>query len=362
MRAAIEIGRRGLGRASPNPAVGCVLVREGVAVGRGWTQPGGRPHAETQALTRAGDAARSATAYVSLEPCAHHGVTPPCSSALIAAGVRRVVTAMEDPDPRVAGRGHALLREAGIEVVTSVMKAEAEATHEGYLIRQRLGRPFVTLKLGQTLDGRIATASGESQWITSAPARARAHLLRVENDAILVGAGTVRADDPSLDVRLPGLSACSPIRVAADSWLSLPLDGKLAQTTPQRPLWILHAPDAPEERRRALEALGAVLIEIPQLEGGGLDLTAGLQALGQRGVTRMMCEGGGQIAASLMRAGLIDRLVTVAAGKAIGEDGRPGIGPLGLERLGDAPHFVLETLEPIGPDALCSWRAVPRPD
>ena len=249
-----------------------------------------------------------------------------------------------------------MLREAGIEVVTDLMKAEAETAHEGYLTRQRLGRPFVTLKLGQTVDGRIATASGESQWITSPQGRALAHLLRVENDAILVGAGTVRADDPSLDARLPGLSACSPIRVAADSRLSLPLDSKLARTTPQRPLWLLHAPDAPEERRRALEALGAALIETPRLEAGGLDLSAGLKTLGERGVTRMMCEGGGQIAASLLRAGLVDRLVTVSAGKAIGGDGRPGIGALGLERLTDAPNFTLEAVESIGPDALCSWR------
>ena len=361
MRLALSLGRRGLGRTGPNPAVGCVIVKDGVVVGRGWTQSGGRPHAEVEALRRAGDAARGATAYVTLEPCAHHGVTPPCVEALSAAGVVRVVSALEDPDPRVAGRGHAILKAGGVLVDVGVLAKEAETAHRGYLARRRRGRPTLTLKLGATIDGRIATARGESQWITSPPARDRAHLLRVEHDAILVGSGTALTDDPRLDARLPGLAATSPIRVVADRRLSLPLDGKLAASAPTPPLWLWHGSEAGAAKREALEARGAVLIEIPTLGGAGapqLDLAAGLAALGARGVNSVLCEGGGRMAASLIAADLVDRLICVTAGVAIGGDGLPAIGGLGLDRLGDAPRFALERLEPIGPDVLSEWRRV----
>src|SRR5689334_20006331 len=214
MRAALALARRGLGTVWPNPAVGCVIVSDGRVVGRGWTQPGGRPHGETEALRRAGEAARRATAYVSLEPCCHWGKTPPCVDALIAAGVRRVVVALEDPDPRVAGRGIARLRDAGVEVETGVCTEEAAEINAGFFCRLRLGRPLVTLKLATSLDGRIATRSGESQWITGPPARERSHLLRATHDAILVGTETVIADDPQLTCRLPGLADRSPVRVA----------------------------------------------------------------------------------------------------------------------------------------------------
>src|SRR5579862_7078692 len=214
MRGALSLARRGLGNTWPNPAVGCVLVREGRVVGRGWTQPGGRPHAETEALARAGRAARGATAYVTLEPCCHHGRTPPCADALIAAGLSRVVAAIEDPDPRVAGGGLARLRAAGLDVESGLCAAEAAEINAGFLSRLRLGRPLVTLKLATSLDGRIATASGESRWITGGPARERAHLLRATHDAILVGTDTVIADNPELTCRLPGLAGHSPVRVA----------------------------------------------------------------------------------------------------------------------------------------------------
>ncbi|MEO0719915.1 MAG: bifunctional diaminohydroxyphosphoribosylaminopyrimidine deaminase/5-amino-6-(5-phosphoribosylamino)uracil reductase RibD, partial [Pseudomonadota bacterium] len=245
MRAALDLARRGLGRTWPNPAVGCVIVKDGELVSRGWTQPGGRPHAEVEALARAGSSAQGATVYVTLEPCAHHGVTPPCSEALVSAGVARVVTAFEDPDPRVAGRGHDLLRAAGIEVTTGLMETEARNVNAGYLMRRDKGRPFLTLKLASTLDGRIATSAGESKWITGEESRRRVHLLRASHDAILVGAGTARADDPGLDVRLPGLEMRSPVRIVADSRLSLPMESQLAQSTPQRPLWMLHGSEAP---------------------------------------------------------------------------------------------------------------------
>src|SRR5512134_1017521 len=222
MGVALTLARRGLGNTWPNPSVGCVLVRDGRVVGRGWTQPGGRPHAETEALRRAGDLARGATAYVTLEPCSHHGRTPPCCNALIAAGVARVVCAMRDPDPRVDGRGFARLREAGIEVVEGLLEAEAQALNAGFARRIREGRPFVTLKLATTLDGRIATARGESRWITGPEARREAHALRARHDAILVGSGTAVSDDPDLSCRLPGAAPVKSLRVIADARLRTP--------------------------------------------------------------------------------------------------------------------------------------------
>src|SRR5918994_6733853 len=223
MAAALALSRRGLVNTWPNPAVGCVIVREGRVVGRGWTQPGGRPHAETEALARAGDQARGATAYVTLEPCSHWGRTPPCCDALIAAGVARVVVATGDPDPRVDGRGMRRLREAGIAVDQGLLEAEARAVIAGFVRRITRGLPLVTLKLATTLDGRIATASGESRWITGAAARRAAHALRARHDAVLVGSGTVLADDPDLTCRLPGMERGVPIaRVVADARLRTP--------------------------------------------------------------------------------------------------------------------------------------------
>ncbi|TMV78731.1 bifunctional diaminohydroxyphosphoribosylaminopyrimidine deaminase/5-amino-6-(5-phosphoribosylamino)uracil reductase RibD, partial [Thioclava sp. BHET1] len=242
MRLALGLGARGLGQCWPNPAVGCVIVRDGRIVGRGWTQPGGRPHAEVRALMQAGEAARGATAYVTLEPCAHHGKTPPCSEALIAAGVARVVTALEDPDPRVAGGGHAKLRAAGIAVVEGVEAEAAARDHRGFLNRVVTGRPMLTLKLATSFDGRIATASGESRWITGPEARHFVHALRHNHDAVLVGGGTARADDPALTVRGFG-DVRQPVRVVAARRLDLPLDGQLARTAGAVPVWLLHDPE-----------------------------------------------------------------------------------------------------------------------
>ena len=226
MRLALALAGRGLGNVWPNPAVGCVLVREGRIVGRGWTQPGGRPHAERRALDQAGAEARGATAYVTLEPCSHHGKTPPCAEGLIGAGVARVVSAMTDPDPRVAGRGHAMLRAAGITVDEGLLEPEARALQAGFLSRIERGRPWIAVKLATSLDGRIALGNGESQWITSAEARARVHALRARFDAVLVGGGTARADDPLLTVR--GFQpARAPVRVVASARLDLPR-GRLA--------------------------------------------------------------------------------------------------------------------------------------
>ncbi len=355
MDAALVLARRGLGRVWPNPAVGCVIVAGTRVVGRGFTQTGGRPHAEVVALRQAGEAARGATAYISLEPCAHHGKTPPCTDALIAAGVARVVAPMRDPDPRVSGRGFAALEVAGIAVETGCRVAEAMALNRGFLKRHRTGRPMVTLKLATSLDGRIATASGESRWITGPEARRLAHLMRAEHDAILVGAGTARTDDPMLDVRDLGMAERSPIRVVADGGLSLPLTGRLARTARDVPLWLLHRAGVDAGRRKVWRDLGAELIELPADETGALRMEAALETLARRGLTRVFCEGGGRLAAALMRAGLVDELVQALAGKALGGDGVPAIGALGLDRLADAPEFTLTEVYPAGADVIVRW-------
>ncbi len=354
MALAIALGARGLGRVWPNPAVGCVIVTGGRILGRGWTQDGGRPHAEAVALAQAGPAARGASAYVSLEPCSHHGKTPPCAEALAAAGIARVVTALEDPDPRVSGRGHALLRAAGIEVASGVLAAEAAAVQAGFLSRIATGRPFVTLKLATSFDGRIATAAGESRWITGPEARHLVHALRARYDAVLVGGGTLRADDPLLTVRGMGARR-QPVRVVASAGLNLPL-GRLAGSVREGPVWLLHG-EAPARARAAWQAAGARLLPVAQ-QGARLDPAAMLQALGQEGLTRVFCEGGGQLAASLLAAGLVDEVIGFTAGLALGAGGRPSLGPLPAGALADAPRFALAETRNVGGDVLHRWRKV----
>ena len=356
MRMALALGARGLGNVAPNPAVGCVIVKDGVVLGRGWTQPGGRPHAEVRALAQAGAAARGATAYVTLEPCAHHGVTPPCAGALVAAGVARVVTALTDPDPRVRGSGHAMLRAAGIAVTEGVEAAAARVANEGFLKRVERGLPRVTLKLALTLDARIATATGESRWITGPEARRRVHLMRARHDAVLVGAGTARADDPDLRVRDLGI-ARQPVRVVADSRLGLSPDSRLGRSTDQAPVWLLHGPQAPVSARMAWAARGADLIGC-EVDGlGRVDATSGLRALAARGLTRVLCEGGAGLGASLLRAGLVDELAVFTAGHLFGADATAGLATLGLTGIG-RPGWALETVEPVGADLLHRWRRV----
>ena len=351
MRLAIALARRGLGQVWPNPAVGCVITRDGRILGRGWTQPGGRPHAEAVALSRCD--ARGATAYVSLEPCAHHGRTPPCADALIGAGVARVVTALTDPDPRVLGRGHAALRAHGIEVVEGVEAEAARAVNAGFLMRHIEGRPRVTLKLALTLDGRIATAGGESRWITGPAARRAVHAMRARHDAVLVGGGTARADDPDLRVRDLGV-AHQPVRIVASAGLDLPATGRLGRSARAGPVWLVHAPDPPAERMAHWTATGARLIACRAPEGR-LDLTEMMAQLARQGLTRVLCEGGGQLAASLLDAGLIDELVVFSAGKLIGSEGWPGLGALPARLLAQVPQFDLHHVQPMGADIAHVW-------
>lgn len=364
MKVALALGRRGMGQCWPNPAVGCVIVKDNRVVARGWTQPGGRPHAEVHALARVAGAAKGATAYVSLEPCAHQGQTPPCALALAEAGVARVVTALADPDPRVDGGGHALLRGAGIEVSTGVCASEAARDHLGFLKRVTTGRPMLTLKLAMSLDGRIATSSGESQWITGPEARRFGHLLRAQHDAVMVGAGTVRADDPTLTVRDLGVSR-QPVRVVISRALDLPVPSKLTDTYDVAPLWLVHAAQAPPENTKPFQQSEARLFAIPGSLDAPLDMAEALSALGAAGLTRVYCEGGGALAASVLKAGLVDEIALFTAGKAIGAEGIAGLGKMALTDLGAAPRFDLVDRRQLGGDLFSRWvradqRQIPR--
>ena len=357
MRLALSLASRGLGHVWPNPAVGCVIVVEGRVVGRGWTQVGGRPHAETMALAQAGAAARGAIVYVTLEPCAHHGQTPPCADALVAAGVARVVVALGDPDERVNGQGIARLRAAGIAVDRDVMRAEAIHLQSGFLKRVSEGRPHVTLKLANSFDGRIATATGDSQWITGPEARRMVHAMRARHDAVLVGAGTARADDPSLTVRDLGVTD-QPVRIVWSRHLDLPLAGKLAQTANEIPVWICHGADADPGLQQAWAGMGAILLPVKLGAARQIDPVAALQALGEAGLTRIFCEGGGALAASLLMADRVDELIGFTAGLGLGAEGQPSLGAMGIDRLVHAPRFDLFETAQVGGDVMHRWRRV----
>ena len=362
MQAAVNLARRGLGQVAPNPAVGCVLVRGGRVIGRGWTQPGGRPHAETEALGRAGDLARGATAYVTLEPCAHHGQTPPCADAMVEAGVARCVVALEDPDLRVAGSGLTRLRKAGIAVETGLCAAQSAHLLAGYLLRQREGRPLVTLKLATSLDGRIATSTGQSRWITGPAAREVAHLLRAQHDAVMVGSGTAVADNPRLDVRLPGLADRKPLRVVLDGRLRLPLTHRLVADAMEQPTLLMTLATAAAERQAAFRNAGVTLTAVPPGPEGRLDLISVLADLGSRGLTSVLVEGGGHIAAGLLQKGLVDRVIWFRAASLIGGDGTAAVGGFGLTDLLAAPRFQLTQSARIGDDLMEAYDRVARED
>jgi diaminohydroxyphosphoribosylaminopyrimidine deaminase/5-amino-6-(5-phosphoribosylamino)uracil reductase len=348
MALALALGRRGLGNTWPNPAVGAVIVRdEGgapVIVGRGWTQPGGRPHAEAEALRRAGAAARGATMYVTLEPCSHHGKTPPCADAVAAAGIARVVSALEDPNPDVAGRGHARLRAAGIAVDVGVGADDARRAHAGHIRRVRDGRPHVTLKLAVSADGKAGAAGRRPVAITGEAARARVHLMRAMNDAILVGIGTALADDPQLTCRLPGLADRSPVRVVLDAHLRLPPTSALAATARATPVWVVAAPDAPPGAARALERQGIDVVRIAAL-ADRIDLISMLKRLAERGITRLMIEGGPTVAAAFIAADLIDEAAIFRSPKTIGADGIDALDSSALAALA-------QRLRPAGGEAV----------
>jgi diaminohydroxyphosphoribosylaminopyrimidine deaminase/5-amino-6-(5-phosphoribosylamino)uracil reductase len=355
MRAALALARRGLGTTWPNPSVGCVLVAGGRVVGRGYTGFGGRPHAEPTALSIAGKAARGATAYVTLEPCCHWGQTPPCTDALIEAGIARVVIATLDPDKRVDSQGVARLRQASVAVEHGLLENEAREDMEGFFLRITGDRPLVTLKLATTLDGKIATGSGESKWITGPEARHMAHVLRGRHDAVVAGVGTVMADNPELTCRIPGFRPSPVVRVIIDSHLRTPLTSKLAQTAAEVPLWFLVRDGLDPIRRDAFTGLGAMVIRVASSEMG-IDLQAGLTALARRGLTRVLVEGGGQVAASFIRAGLVDRVAWFHAPAVMGGDGWPGVRGFGTEKLAMMPRFTRHRVTSLGGDILTEFK------
>jgi diaminohydroxyphosphoribosylaminopyrimidine deaminase / 5-amino-6-(5-phosphoribosylamino)uracil reductase len=350
MLLALSLGRRGLGRTWPNPAVGAVIVKSGVIVGRGWTQVGGRPHAEIEALRRAGEAARGATLYVTLEPCSHQGKSPPCADAVIAAGVSRVVSALEDPNPKVAGSGHKRLRAAGIAVDVGIGAAEARRDHAGHIRRMREGRPQVMLKLAISADGKAGAAGRQPLAITGERVRDRVHLLRAQSDAIMIGIGTALADDPLLTCRLPGMEHDSPVRIVLDSTLRLPAGSRLVRTARETPVWVFGQAHGAGAQSDGLEGAGVAIFRAPEQEAGRVDLSAVLKLLAERGITRLLVEGGPILAAAFVTADLVDEAVLFQSPKAVGEDGIDALEGLPLTALTQSPHMVSVRCGALGAD------------
>jgi diaminohydroxyphosphoribosylaminopyrimidine deaminase/5-amino-6-(5-phosphoribosylamino)uracil reductase len=352
MRHALALAKRGLGSVAPNPSVGCVIVSaDGRVAGRGWTAPGGRPHAETIALAAAGDRARGATVYVTLEPCAHQGKTPPCAEALVQAGVARVVGALEDPDPRVSGRGYRILEAAGVAVTRDVLSAEAAFLNAGFIKLVTQARPLVTLKIAQSLDGKTATANGVSKWITSEEARRYGHLLRAEHDAIMVGIETALIDDPELTCRIDGLHGRSPLRVVLDTGLRLGASSKLAKTARQIPTLVFTAAEGGG-------AIGASGVEIERVGSdlkGRLDLREVLAGLGRRGITRLLVEGGATLHASFVDQNFADRIELFTAPILLGDAGYAAVAALKSVSLQETSRYVRTARRTLGPDLLESF-------
>jgi diaminohydroxyphosphoribosylaminopyrimidine deaminase/5-amino-6-(5-phosphoribosylamino)uracil reductase len=355
MAAALALGRRWMGRAAPNPAVGALVVKDGRVVGRGATAPGGRPHAEVLALRDAGEAARGATLYVTLEPCSHHGKTPPCADAIVAAGVARVVSALEDPDPRVAGQGHARLRAAGVAVEVGVLAEAARHAHLGHILRQTQGRPAVFLKLAETSDGYAAGAEHDPRLlITGRLANDRVHMMRALCDAIMVGIGTARADDPLMTVRLPGMEAWRPLRVVLDARLDLSPRSRLAATAAEHPTLVLTGADVDPARADALRAAGVEIAPVA-LTSGRVDLADALATLARRGVTRVMSEGGPSVGSALILAGLADEVTLMTNPKPLGRPGVPALSEAARARLVDPAAYRPTESERVGHDLFRSY-------
>jgi diaminohydroxyphosphoribosylaminopyrimidine deaminase / 5-amino-6-(5-phosphoribosylamino)uracil reductase len=360
MALALSLGRRGQGRTWPNPAVGAVVVKDGVIVGRGWTQPGGRPHAEPEALARTSEAARGATLYVTLEPCSHFGKSPPCVDAVIASGITRVVSAIEDPNPEVAGQGHARLRAAGITVDIGPGAVEAARDHAGHFRRVRDKRPHVILKLAVSPDDKIAAAGHKPVAITGEAAKSRVHLLRAQCDAILVGIGTVRSDDPMLTCRLPGMEARSPVRVVLDRALRIAGTSKLVHSARETPLWVMTSDLSEAPAAMKLGAAGAQVIRVPTTTTPppGLDLAAVLHALAGKGITRLLVEGGARVASSFVAAGLADEIWLLRGDHPVGADGVPALEALPLSAITQSPAFKVRASETLQSDTLTIYERI----
>lgn len=360
MQEALALGRANLGRTWPNPSVGAIVVKEGVIVGRGATQPGGRPHAEAVALAEAGLKAVGATLYVTLEPCSHRSVRggTPCLEHTLLAGIRRVVSAMDDPNPHISGIGHALLRSAGVQVSTDVMRDDARRAHRGHILRVQQGRPMVTLKLAQTADGYCAPPGGGRLQISGDEAMHAVFMLRACHEAIMVGVGTVLSDDPQLTVRIPGLESRSPIRIILDSHLRTPLTSKLALTARHIPVWIITLVDAPAARELALCEMGVEVMRVGADSTGRLDLAAALTLLGMRGITRIFSEGGPTIGEALAALGLADTVIVSTADKPLGAQGTVALRPVFAARLADKSVYQTIATERFGTDVLATYERV----
>jgi diaminohydroxyphosphoribosylaminopyrimidine deaminase / 5-amino-6-(5-phosphoribosylamino)uracil reductase len=358
MAAANSIGRRNLGQTFPNPAVGALVVRfetgQPVIVSRGLTAQGGRPHAETEALRIAGDAARGATTYVTLEPCAHHGKTPPCANAIISAGIARAVIAVEDPNPEVRGKGTAMLRAAGIDVTLGVGAKEAAVVHAGHFRRMLEGRPHLILKIAVSADGKTGLAGRRPAEISCETSRAEAHMMRANSDAILVGSGTVIADDPMLTCRLPGMEERSPIRIVLDGKLRLPITSHLVRTAREVPLWVITTDDAPVETERVLVAAGITVLRAPARDGR-VDLKASLKRLGERGITRVLVEGGPILSSMLLRDDLVDEAIVVRSERTLGAGAIDALEGLPLGALTESPRLEIIDQRMAGADRLTHY-------
>jgi diaminohydroxyphosphoribosylaminopyrimidine deaminase/5-amino-6-(5-phosphoribosylamino)uracil reductase len=360
MRRAIRLAERGRRTAAPNPWVGCVLAREGRVVAEGFHRRAGEPHAEAHALAAAGALAQGSTAYVTLEPCAHVGRTPPCVDGLIEAGVARVVVGVLDPDPRVAGRGMARLRAAGIQTQADVCGAEVADSLAPYLYQRRTGLAYCVLKSAMSLDGRTAAADGSSRWITGALARADAHILRAESQAIVVGSGTALADLPSLTVRdVADLPEHQPLRVLLDANGRVPAHGPLFDTC-LAPTLVITTPRADARRRAEWQAAGADVAEVPSQPAGGLEPRGVLRLLAQRGVLQALVEGGATVAGAFVRAGLVNRLVLYVGGRSLGDSGQPLLAGPGPQTMAEAGRWQLRGVQQFGPDARLDYLAEAR--
>jgi len=359
MAQAIRLARRGLGLAWPNPSVGAVVVTpDGEIAGRGWTAPGGRPHAEAIALERAGAKAEGSTLYVTLEPCAHESVRGlACTEAIVSNRVARVVVGLGDPDPRTAGRGLERLRSAGITVEEGVLAAEATSVTLGHLLRVTYGRPAVTLKLAVGADGRMPKGEGQPVWITGPEARAHGHLLRAMNDAILVGRGTVAADNPTLTCRLPGMACRSPVRVVLDRRLRTRPDAKLFEDV-MVPVWLLCASGERHDTADALHAHGAEIVPVPIDDHGLIDVQDAIDTLAHRGITRVLVEGGPSVARSFLDADLVDEVAVYRGPDPAGEGALTPFAGDGLDRLSASGHFTLIASRTFGPDRMTWWRRI----
>jgi diaminohydroxyphosphoribosylaminopyrimidine deaminase / 5-amino-6-(5-phosphoribosylamino)uracil reductase len=355
MALAFTLGRRGLGNTWPNPAVGAVIVKDNVIVGRGRTQQGGRPHAEVEALRRAKKLAQGATMYLTLEPCSHQGQTPPCADAIIKAGITRVVSALEDPNPEVAGKGHARLRDKGIAVDIGLGAEEARRVHAGHIMRVTNGRPYVTLKLAVSADGKAGLTSRKPAAITGEAAWTRVFQMRAASDAIMIGIGTVLSDNPQLSCRLPGMFERSPVRVVLDAGLKLPLMTSVVATVRETPTWVFTSRKPSAIAQEILEQKGCKVFRVGDADGE-LDLAEVLKVLAEQGITRLMVEGGPTLAGSFAAAGLVDELALLRGGKTIGAD---GIAPLeGMPLDGFTGQLHPRGSEKLGPDTLEHYECI----